>query len=125
VRSWMEPVRTMANYERRLNRCSPLTWMPGGFRKVPGGTVADAGVESQTIGSYRLLRRLGVGPEHRDTLAASSALGHCVEHEGHLPDAEKIDLAEIYQAQKRYAEAISFYRQALDSERKSLGPSHP
>jgi serine/threonine protein kinase len=34
----------------------------GGLSENPWGTtVADAGVESQTIGSYRLVRRLGVG----------------------------------------------------------------
>jgi eukaryotic-like serine/threonine-protein kinase len=37
------------------------------------------------------LDRVALGQEHRDTLAASAALGHCLEHEGRLTEAEKID----------------------------------
>jgi hypothetical protein len=59
------------------------------------GTVCERlGLYSQAESLLRqavALDRVAVGAEHPDTLAASAALGHCVEHGGHLSEAEKID----------------------------------
>src|SRR6266567_2693614 len=62
--------------------------------QVMGTVYEHLGLYSQGAAILRQavdLDRSALGPEHRDTLAASAALGHCVEHEGHLPEAEKID----------------------------------
>src|SRR5216683_7588816 len=62
--------------------------------QVMGTVYEHLGLYSQAESLLRqavALDRVAVGAEHPDTLAASAALGHCVEHEGHLPEAEKID----------------------------------
>ena len=92
---------------------------------------------------------VALGPEHRDTLAASAALGHCVEHEGHLPEAEKIDretlataarvlganhrttlqteanLASTLDSEGQLAESERIYRETLALQQRNFGGDDP
>ena len=59
------------------------------------------------ISAARAIREKALGPEHPDVAASRN------------------NLAELYQAQGRYAEAEPLYRRSLAIWEKALGPEHP
>jgi len=120
--------------------------------QVMGTVYEHLGLYSQGAAILRQavdLDRAALGPEHRDTLAASAALGHCVEHEGHLPEAEKIDretlgtaarvlganhrttlrteanLASTLDSEGQLAEAERIYRETLALQQRNFGSDDP
>jgi len=120
--------------------------------QVMGTVYEHLGLYSQGAAILRQavdLDRSALGPEHRDTLAASAALGHCVEHEGHLPEAEKIDretlgtaarvlganhrttlqteanLASTLDSEGQLAEAERIYRETLALQQRNFGSDDP
>ena len=120
--------------------------------QVMGTVYEHLGLYSQGAAILRQavdLDRAALGPEHRDTLAASAALGHCVEHEGHLPEAEKIDretlataarvlganhrttlqteanLASTLDSEGQLAEAEKIYRETLALQQRNFGTDDP
>ncbi len=120
--------------------------------QVMGTVYEHLGLYSQAASLLRRavdLDRAALGPEHRDTLAASAALGHCVEHEGHLPEAEKIDretltaatrvlganhrttlqteanLASTLDSEGQLAESERIYRETLALQQHNFGSDDP
>jgi serine/threonine protein kinase/tetratricopeptide (TPR) repeat protein len=120
--------------------------------QVMGTVYEHLGLYSQGAAILRQavnLDRAALGPEHRDTLAASAALGHCVEHEGHLPEAEKIDretlgtaarvlganhrttlqteanLASTLDSEGQLAESDRIYRETLALQQRNFGSDDP
>jgi serine/threonine protein kinase len=120
--------------------------------QVMGTVYEHLGLYSQGAAILRQavdLDRAALGPEHRDTLAASAALGHCVEHEGHLPEAEKIDretlgtaarvlganhrttlqteanLASTLDSEGQLAESERIYRETLALQQRNFGGDDP
>ncbi len=120
--------------------------------QVMGVVYEHLGLYSQGAAILRQavdIDRAALGPEHRDTLAASAALGHCVEHEGHLPEAEKIDretlgtaarvlganhrttlqteanLASTLDSEGRLAESERIYRETVALQQRNFGGDDP
>jgi serine/threonine-protein kinase len=93
------------------------------------------------------MRRRAMGPDHRDTLWSLHDLGVLCSRQGRLveaeailvevlatsrrlgglgdPDVFKSSLGDVYLWQGRYDEAARLFTEAIDSQRRAVGPEHP